>query len=176
MNVDYINPFLSSTVSVFSKMLGCTLTRGQPYVKAKVQPEYDISGIIGLSGKAKGTIVLSLCREAAIKVTETMLGERPESCNADVADAVGELANIIAGSAKAQLEHLALSVSLPSIITGKGHCVEFPRNVVHFCIPFHCEWGDIAVEVGLVDDPAAANRPAPTTPIAAPLVTPLPTA
>lgn len=155
MNVNYINPFLSATMSVFSKMLGCTLTRGQPYVKSKVQPDLDISGIIGLSGKAKGTVVLSLCRNAALRVTEVMLGERPDSCNDDVADAVGELANIIAGSAKAQLEHLALSVSLPSIITGKGHCVEFPRNVAHFCIPFTCDWGEISVEVGLTEETVA---------------------
>ena len=159
MKVEYINPFLTATVSVFNKMLRCPLTRGQPFLKGGAQPQYDISGIIGLSGTAKGTVVLSLCREAALMAAEAMLGERPQAIDADVRDAVGELTNMIAGSAKAQLDHLALSVSLPSVITGKGHCVEFPRHVTPICIPFDCTWGAIAVEIGLVDEGPNARKP-----------------
>jgi chemotaxis protein CheX len=154
MNVNYINPFLSCTVNVFDMMLHCSLTRGQPFLKGGPQPEFDVSGIIGLSGTAKGTVVLRLCHEAALMATAAMLGQRPESIDADVRDAVGELTNMIAGSAKAKLEHLALSVSLPSVITAKGHNVEFPRHVTPICIPFGCDWGPVALEVGLVDEPA----------------------
>jgi chemotaxis protein CheX len=105
--------------------------------------------VIGLSGKAQGTVVVGLGREAALRATEAMLQERPPEINGDVVDAVGELANIIAGGAKAQLEHLDLSVSLPSVITGKGHCIQFPTKVTPICIPFDSEWGQITVEVGL---------------------------
>ena len=62
--------------------------------------------MIGLSGKAQGTVVLGLSREAAISAAEVLLQERPAEINGDVTDAVGELVNIIAGSAKAKLEHL----------------------------------------------------------------------
>ena len=62
--------------------------------------------MIGLSGKAKGTVVLSLDREVAIQVAAALLQEQPAGLNADVADAMGEMANMIAGQAKAQLEHL----------------------------------------------------------------------
>ena len=154
MKAEYINPFLSSTIGVFQTMLQCPLTRGQPFLKGTAQPQYEVSGVIGLSGTAKGTVVLSLCREAALMATEAMLGTRPDSINADVRDAVGELANMIAGSAKAKLDQFALSVSLPSVITGKGHCIEFPRSVTPICIPFDCAWGEVAVEVGLMEEPA----------------------
>ncbi len=154
MKVEYINPFLAATVNVFNTMLRCQLTRGQPFLKGGVQPDYDVSGVIGLSGSAKGTVVLSLCREAALMAAAAMLGERPEAVNADVRDAVGELTNMIAGSAKAKLEHLALSVSLPSVITGKGHCIDFPKNVTPICIPFDSAWGAITVEVGLLEETA----------------------
>ena len=99
MRVEYINPFVSAVLSVFRTMLGTELTRGQPFVKAGFQPRHQISGVIGLSGKARGTIVLSLDRDAALEATEVMTQERPSSINADVIDAVGELANMIAGSA-----------------------------------------------------------------------------
>ena len=149
MKAEYINPFLVSTIATFKTMLGCVLTRGTPYVKNGLQPEHEVSGLIGLSGKAQGTVVLGLDREAALRATETMLQERPPEINGDVVDAIGELANIIAGGAKAQLAHLDLSVSLPSVITGKGHCIQFPTKVTPICIPFDSDWGLITVEVGL---------------------------
>jgi chemotaxis protein CheX len=153
MKVEYINPFLSSTVAVFKTMLNIQLTRGTPFLKNGVQPNHEISGIIGLSGMAKGTVVLSMTREAALNAAAVMLGERPSGINADVADAVGELTNMIAGAAKAQLEHLSMSVSLPTVVTGKSHCIEFPKNVSPICIPFEYESGTISVEVGLVERP-----------------------
>ena len=149
MNAEYINPFLGSTVTVFRTMLQCELVRGQPFLKNGDQPQFDISGVIGLSGSAKGTVVLSLCEKTALRAAETMLGQRLTSIDAEVRDAVGELTNMIAGSAKAKLENMNLSVSLPSVITGKGHCIDFPRNVTPICIPFDCPWGMVVVEVGL---------------------------
>lgn len=149
MKVEYINPFLSSTISAFDTMLACVLTRGTPYIKNGSQPSHEVSGVIGLSGRAQGTVVVGLGREAALKVAEILLQERPPEINGDVVDAVGELANIIAGRAKSQLEHLDLSISLPSVITGKSHCIQFPTKVTPICIPFESELGPITVEVGL---------------------------
>lgn len=151
MKVEYLNPFVKAVLSVFSTMVHCELTRGQPYIKGDFQPAHEVSGVIGLSGRAKGTVVLSLDREAAICAAEAMLGERPTHINADVTDAVGELTNMIAGNAKAQLEQYAMSVSLPTVITGRGHCIEFPKDATAICIPFDCEWGTITVQVGLVE-------------------------
>jgi chemotaxis protein CheX len=149
MKAEHINPFLAATVNVFNTMLNCPLTRGQPFAKNGVQPQFDVSGVIGLSGTARGTVVLSLSRETALRAAEAVLGERPDAINADVRDAVGELTNIIAGNAKAKLESYALNVSLPTVITGKGHCIDFPREVIPICIPFDSPWGPVIVEVGL---------------------------
>lgn len=151
MKVQYINPFLSSTISAFDTMLHCQLQRGEPFAKDNHNPENEVSGIIGLSGRAQGIVVLGLNREAALDATEAMLLERPSEINGDVTDAVGELANIIAGGAKAQLEHLELNVSLPTVITGRHYCVDFPSKVTPICIPFDSAWGPITVEVGISD-------------------------
>ena len=70
---------------------------------------------------------------------------------------MGEMANMIAGQAKAQLEHLAMNLSLPTVVTGKGHCIEFPRNAMRICIPFTCPWGPLDLEVALVDAVSASG-------------------
>jgi chemotaxis protein CheX len=149
VRVEYINPFLESAIAVFQTMLGVSLVRGEPFLKKTGQPNHEVSGIIGLSGKAQGTVVLSMSRSAALSTASALLGQPLTEIAADTADAIGELTNIISGQAKAQLEHLALNVSLPSVITGRTHCIEFPKKVTPICIPFTCDWGELAVEVGL---------------------------
>jgi chemotaxis protein CheX len=153
MNVDYINPFLAATITTFGTMLRCTLTREAPYVKTNSQPCHEVSGVIGLSGKVQGIVVVGLDREVALKVAELMLQERPAVINGEVIDAVGELANIIAGAGKTQFPELELYVSLPTVITGKHHCIQFPTKVTPICIPFQSEWGPLTVEVGLFELP-----------------------
>jgi len=133
-------------------MLSCELQRGELSIGDGCQPVYDISGIIGLSGKAAGTVVLSLSREAAIQATATMLGETPDDLNGDVVDAVGELTNMIAGAAKAELEQLQMSVSLPNVIIGRNHCIQFPTGVKPICIPFESSIGALSVEFGLKEE------------------------
>jgi chemotaxis protein CheX len=160
MNVEYINPFVTSTISVFSSMLSCRLERQELRWKSVSQPEHEISGVIGLSGRATGMVVLSLSRHVALNAAEAMLGERHDSVDADVADAIGELTNIIAGSAKARLESLEMSISLPTVITGKNHVVNFPSDATPICIPFDSPWGPLCLDVSLVEVSAdQRNRP-----------------
>lgn len=153
MRAEYINPFLSSLSKTFRTMLSQEVTRGEMWVKQDEAPIHEISGVIGLSGKAVGSVVLSVSAELGIKAAAHMLMTDVTEINDDVTDAVGELANMVAGAAKAQLEDLELSVSLPSVITGKDYHVRFPSEVKPICIAFACDWGPLVLEVGLT--PAA---------------------
>ena len=148
MRVEYINPFIAALQNAFSTMLSCEVHRGQIMLKNGNNPQYDISGIIGLSGKAVGTVVLSLSKDVAVKAASTLLMSETTEINADVIDAVGELTNMVAGAAKAELEEFNLQVSLPNVITGLGHTIRFPSDVTPITVPFSSEWGNLALEVG----------------------------
>lgn len=152
MKAEYINPFISATVEVFATMLGCELKRGALSLNHDFQPAHEISGIIGLSGRASGTVVVSVGRDVAISATEVMLGHRPESIDTDVIDAVGELTNMIAGRAKAMLAQLEMNLALPTVITGQNHTIRFGSGAKTICVPYSCPWGELTVEVGLVDE------------------------
>lgn len=164
MKVEFVNPFINATTSVFRTMLGCELTRGQPALKMNRAPEYEVSGLIGLTGKCQGMVVVSLGRDTAISATEIMLSERPEELNRDVIDAVGEVANMIAGAAKSELEQFQLSVGLPSVICGKNHSIGFPSNCTPIMLPFDSKIGPVCVEVGLSEPTTAlTSQPAMAT-------------
>ncbi len=156
--VEYLNPFITSIIHMFDTMLHVTIERQRPFIGADALPDNEVSGVIGLTGKVRGAAVVSLGRETAIRCTERLLGERPPTVDAMVRDAVGEMANIVAGAAKAQMQQLELSISLPSIIIGRNHLINFPSKLSPICVPFQCDWGPITLQVGLreEDEKAAA--------------------
>ena len=151
MKAEHIDPFVRSTMAVFSTMCGCELTSGELSLKTSFRPQYEISGVIGLSGKLAGTVVVSLQKDMALYIAEALLGTRPADIDDDVIDAVGEMTNMIAGKAKGELEAYDMSLSLPTVISGSGHKVQFGSQVKPICIPYSSQHGDLTVEVGLVE-------------------------
>lgn len=157
MRAEYINPFIASLTKTFATMVSCEVHRGALRLKESGGQLHEVSGIIGMSGRAVGTVVLSLSSEVAIRAASTMLMMEATELDDDVIDAVGELTNMVAGAAKAELEEYQLSISLPNVITGKHHEVRFPSNVQPIIVPFQCDWGPLTLEVGLapVNEPVA---------------------
>lgn len=149
MNVELVNPFIAATCEVFRTMLSCELTRGQLGLKSDRVPQFEVSGLIGLSGTCQGMVVVSLGRATALKATGILLGDTPEELNSDVVDAIGELTNMIAGAAKGRLEEHQLNISLPSVICGRHHSISFPSPSTPFVLPFQSAIGPISIEVGI---------------------------
>lgn len=149
MQAEHINPFLRSLVNTFSTMLNCEARRGEIALASTDKRHYPISGVIGLSGKAVGTVVINLSEEVALKAASAMLMTEMTSLDDDVLDAVGELANMVAGQAKAELEEYELNVSLPNVITGDNHEIRFPSNASTIVVPFDTDFGPLQLEVGL---------------------------
>lgn len=158
MQVEHINPFVSALVNTFRTMLSCEARRGSLAVKQDSRAAHDVSGVIGLSGRAVGTVVVSFSTQVALKAASTMLMMETTTIDDDVLDAVGELTNMVAGAAKAELEEYEMMVSLPNVITGRNHEVHFPSEVTPIVIAFDTDFGPISLEVGLsqVREPATA--------------------
>lgn len=149
MKVEYVNPFLASTKNTFETMVQLKVTPGALQLKKQPFPTYDVSGIIGLSGDAVGSISISFPRVTALKVVSKFIGQEIKIVGAEITDAVGELANIIAGSAKRDLVGMNLAISLPSVIIGRSHRLSGPSDAQNIVVPFTSELGDFAVEISL---------------------------
>lgn len=149
MDVSYINPFIISTIETFQKMLNCEVKPGKVVLKNNDKHSYDVSGIIGLSGEAQGSICLSFPKLIALKVVSKLTGIEIKIVGPDLSDAIGELANIIAGNAKQHLTQFNLSISLPKVIMGADHKIASQRGVPTIVVPFICPLGDFIMEVSL---------------------------
>lgn len=150
MDVRYINPFVRSVCNTFETMCGLRVTVGKPEMKTSGEPLTDVSSVIGFSGDAAGCVVLHFSFDIASKVASRFAGEEITPDHPDFADAVGELANIVAGGAKSQFEGLKISISLPNVIVGRNHNVSASKSAPRIVLPCETEVGKFAVEIGMV--------------------------
>ena len=149
MDVAFINPFVVSTIETFKKMLNTDAKPGKVQLKNESTYTYDISGVIGLSGEAQGSICLSFPKLIALKVVSALVGSDIKIVGPEVSDAIGEIANIIAGNAKQHLTQFNLSISLPKVIMGKDHKIASQRGIPTIMVPFESPLGNFAMEVSL---------------------------
>jgi chemotaxis protein CheX len=154
LNPRLIVPFVNAVRSVFSTMVGVQTTVGRPSLKAHTGPTYDVSSIIGFSGDVIGSVVVSVQQEAAVKLVEAFASMPIAPGTPDFADAVGELANMIAGNAKKDLGAFA-QITVPNVVLGKGHTIARLSGVPCLVIPCTTPAGDFAVEVNIQVTPSA---------------------
>ena len=136
----YIQPFIKVCETVFHDFCQTEVKAGRVFFVSKDEyvTNWDISGIIGLSGEAQGAVAISLKDVTAFKVASILTGQNHNSFDSDVVDTVGEIINIIAGNVKKDFEEeLRIKISLPSIIKGKAHSIVWPSEKTRIiCIPF----------------------------------------
>lgn len=162
MDVRFINPFIAATKTVFKTMADTEVTIGRPQmVRANEEIAADVSAVIGLSGDAVGCVVLSLPMQTACNLASKFAGVILTQDHPDFSDALGELANMVAGQAKSHFDGLHVSISLPSVIIGKSHVVSQSKAKPRLALPCTCQLGNFTVEVVLMVEKAACSAPVP---------------
>ena len=149
MDVKLINPFINATLSVLETMAFITVTAGNPYVKKDNVAVGDVTGVLGLTGVANGTISVSFEEKCILTIVSNMFGETMEKLDDDISDAVGELTNMISGQARRELEQIGkvFKAAIPSVVTGKNHSIRHYSEGPKIAIPFSTEGGEFTIEV-----------------------------
>jgi len=150
MRVEYINPFIVALTRVFESTVGITPRRSDLGIKEGNVSTHDVSAIIGLSGNAFGSVVLSFPQSTACKVVSAMVGENDPTKD-HIADGVGELVNMVAGMAKGLLAGSGIKtfIAIPRVIFGLGHFIHRPKGVPCVMVRFETEMGNLVLEVAL---------------------------
>ncbi len=154
MKSEYINPFLQATVNVIKTMAMIEPIAGKPFLKKDKQAIGDISGVIGLTGASRGSIVLSFSEGAICAIVGGMLGmEFPEMTD-DVQDAVGELTNMISGDARRRLAEkgVIFEAGIPNIVSGPHHEINSIAKGPVVAIPFEIKGHKFIIEASFESD------------------------
>jgi len=148
MDVRYINPFLVAVQNIFDTMIDVPFTLGKPTIKMDKAPSHSISSIIGISGDVSGCVVISLSEEISLQLASALLDEKLKELNGDCTDAIGEIANMIAGNAKTDFPAEKTSISVPTVVIGK-HKVNYPSGLPIISIPCEVGSGRMVVDVAI---------------------------
>lgn len=135
--------------SVFAKMCGIELQLLESSELACAALHNDVSGIIAISGALQASITLHFQQNLVFACSESFLGTRPQKLDPEAIDLVGELTNMVAGSAKERLAQDGLSLSLPTVVAGLGHQVAMGSGMQVSAIAFGSPVGCLSIDVGL---------------------------
>ena len=91
-----------------------------------------ISVMVGMVGKTNGTCAISLSEKAMLHIASQLMGEERREIDVETVDAIGEVANMIAGRVKELLVGTPFemeNISVPSVIMGASYSVHFARGM-----------------------------------------------
>jgi chemotaxis protein CheX len=148
MDVRYINPFIQAVQHVFKTMLDAEIFVSKPSLKDSNVPHADVSAIIGYTGNATGSVSLCFSKQSATKVASKFADmELTFEDSVELGDALGELANMVAGQAKAKLPADSVSISLPRVVMGHDLVVVTSRRAPVVQLQCDSNVGRFTVEV-----------------------------
>ncbi len=104
---------------VFELMLGCQLTMPATAEEANLV----VTAMVGLAGQLCGVLSVRCDEKGAALMTSKMLGVALDKVGPEVADALGEICNMVAGNFKNKIAGLAegCMLSPPTVITGSDY-------------------------------------------------------
>lgn len=110
-----------------------------------------LTAMVGLAGTYNGLVSVHIPWQMAISFTSLMLGMEVTEIDDDVNDAMGEIANMIAGSFK---QHLSkggsdIHLSTPSVVNGTDYMVSTGSSIENITLKFATddEWFMVALSI-----------------------------
>ncbi|HCM46770.1 MAG TPA: chemotaxis protein CheX [Colwellia sp.] len=149
MNVEFINPFLSSMLNVMSTMAQMELIPEKPRLKKNEIALGDVSGLIGMvSDQANGSLSITFEGGLALATMKKMVGEAPDKVNEEIIDLVGEITNMVTGGAKRLLSEkgIEFDMATPIVVSGTNHSIHHKAKGPVVIIPLKSELGRAYIE------------------------------
>lgn len=116
---DWVRIMEVAAREVFELMLGCKLTMSD----TPSDSDLTVISMVGLAGRLSGVLSVHCDGRSAALMASKMLGVEVEKVGVEMSDAMGEIANIVAGNFKNKISGLGdgCMLSPPTVITGSDY-------------------------------------------------------
>jgi len=138
MNETDLHFFIDSTMNYFEEITNQKASAGIPYIKDEAPVVLEYTGIIGISGKRKGSIYITANEAMLSEIANIILGI-DKLGKEDIKDLVGEIANTISGNVR-QAYGSDFMISVPVVVEGQARDIKLPDNIQSFVVPL--TWRD----------------------------------
>ncbi|HKK00932.1 MAG TPA: chemotaxis protein CheX [Desulfuromonadales bacterium] len=138
-----------ATTEIFETMIMMEITPGDPLKELVTTFHHTVSGMVGLAGTFKGLLAIHTPNDVAKAITSNFLGLDVGDIDDDVKDAIGELANMLAGNIKQAIDTTGkdVTLSIPSAVHGEEYTLNCLANAEWMIMPFTTPSGEFLVEL-----------------------------
>ena len=140
---------VKGTQDVFSTMLSVDL-QSEPFIfNGRGDIQSNLTSMIGLGGGIRGVLAIHCPAAVAKAITGSFLGMEVEELDDDVKDAIGEIANMVAGNLKVSYASIGLNVELaiPTSIVGESFHVCGMAEAKRVVVPLNMPEGRFWIEL-----------------------------
>jgi CheY-like chemotaxis protein len=145
----FTQPVVEATRETFESFLNIPV-KLTGMTEFRRESPFDVNMAIDVSGAGHGSLVLSVTSGLACRAAGAMLFQEFGTADGMVLDFVGELANMIGGSAKKQLDFLGFRLGLPEPVTQDRLAKRFPPHSFPITLNFESESGNLAIHAAFV--------------------------
>lgn len=130
-----IRTFVEGATQYFEVSARQPAAVGSPYLVMDGTPTvHEYTGVIGISGKRKGTVCFTAPRSMLMVLLMRM--NETDTSEANMRDLIGEVANTISGNARRDFGR-DFVISVPSVLTNEGARFQAPTSARPFIIPIN---------------------------------------
>ena len=146
---------ISDVKEVFSTMVGM---ENLLHLPSQIEPithfEDCVTAMVGMAGTFSGLTSIHTPQRLALQITSSMLGMEVTEMDDDVSDALGEIANMIAGSFKMHLTKggIEIRISTPSVVTGTDYVISAGNALDTITLRFATDEDWFIVSITLQND------------------------
>ncbi|SEA62442.1 chemotaxis protein CheX [Desulfuromusa kysingii] len=147
--MEFAKKIVETTEEIFSTMIFMDIASEPPFEEGKQVLGCHVSAMIGLTGSFSGMLGIHCPENVGLAISGAMLDMEIDEINADVKDALGEIANMAAGGIKERFaaENIDLELAIPTAISGKSYTISSPTKSNRLIIPFRVEQGRFFIEM-----------------------------
>jgi chemotaxis protein CheX len=156
MQVEMINIFIKAATDVLRQEIGEEATAGSVKVLSSAQTGEEVAVMIGVTGQARGMVLLGMSERTAKAIVSRMMGEPCPLFDELAQSGIAEMGNVITGLAGQGLEGAGFSVTIspPALVAGGPGVIISTVNIRRFVVPLHTSLGDMVIHIALETAPA----------------------
>ncbi len=154
---DLLSNLMTSTEEVFETMVFKPLVRMPPVDTDADRRGANVVATVAFAGHRRGLVCIHSSVDAARNIAGAMLGMAQEEITSEIPDAMGEVANMVAGTFRNKLAAIepASAIAVPTVTIGSDFSTTYLSAVRRARCPFEMEGQPISVELILTGEEAA---------------------
>ncbi len=127
---DIQEDIVSCTNEIFSTMIPMEIYSDGSFYQKEDMISTDVISLVSFTGEHSGIVSIFCSRNIALKITSSMLGIEVLEMDQDTKDAMGEVANMIAGTLKNKIYEKfgEMHLSVPIVIAGADLSISSSSN------------------------------------------------